>query len=428
MATLATETVPVGLGRLNGLDVLRGVAVMGILVMNINNWGLGRPGYWNAAAIGGAEGLNLAVWWFDTVFAADKMRSLFSIMFGASTLLVIQRAAAKGESRAKVHYARMIALLVLGYAHYAFIWRSDILVPYACCGLLLFLYADLSARALWLWAAIFFAAAIVPAALFMVPPGLAGYGYMASPPADLLALFRELDLWNGPNSPQTAMDLALHRSGYGELFRSRISEPFNGVSMLQYAGAETVSLMLIGIALFKQGLLTGEWTVTRYRRWAVVGIGSGLVANIILAFWQYREGFAGYPVFTSHVLFSMPFDFAMAVGYAALVMAWVKSNGPARLLDRLAAVGRMAFTNYLMTSIVMTTIFYGYGLGLTGRLERAELFLLVLAMWGLMLAWSKPWLDRYQYGPFEWLWRSLSRLRLQPMRKREMAGAAPAAA
>jgi uncharacterized protein len=143
----------------------------------------------------------------------------------------------------------------------------------------------------------------------------------------------------------------------------------------------------------------------------------GLIANITLGLWQVREGFAGYPMLLSHILFSMPFDIAMAIGYAALVMAWVQSWGASALLDRIAAVGRMAFTNYIMTSIIMTSIFYGYGLGLTGHLERAELFLVMLGMWALMLAWSKPWLERYNYGPFEWLWRSLSRLKLQKMRK-----------
>ncbi|MEO6361348.1 MAG: DUF418 domain-containing protein [Sphingomicrobium sp.] len=424
---MATE--PANLQRLNCLDVLRGVAVMGILVMNINNWGLGRPGYWNAAAIGGADGLNLAVWWFDTVFAADKMRGLFSIMFGASTLLVIQRAMAKAESPARVHYSRMIALLILGYAHYALVWRSDILVLYASCGLLLFLFHKLSPRALWIWAGVFFLAALIPAALFTIPPGLAGYGLMAHPSADLLAAFNDLNLSNGPNSPQTAADLALHRSGYSELFHSRVIEhTFDRFEMLQYEGAETVSLMLIGMALFKQRMLTGEWAIGRYRRWAIVGIGTGLVANVILAVWQLRVGMNGYAVLTSQILWSMPFDFAMAIGYAALVMAWVKSGGPSWLLDRIAAVGRMAFTNYLMTSIIMTTIFYGYGLGLTGMLERAELFLVMLGMWALMVAWSKPWLDRYQYGPFEWLWRSLARTRLQPMRKSPPLDPSPAGA
>lgn len=412
-------TISIDLKRLSALDVLRGVAVMGILVMNINNWGLGRPAYWNAAALGGADGANLLVWWFDTVFAADKMRGLFSLMFGASTLLVIQRAIAKNESPVRVHYSRMIALLLLGYIHYAFVWRSDILVLYACAGLLLYLFHKLSPRVLSIWAAIFFLLAIIPPLLSFTPPGLAGYDLMPNAPADLMEFFRKLNLENGPNSPQTAQDLALHRSGYAELLHSRLIEnSFSRFEMIMYEGAETVSLMLIGMALFKCGMLTGQWTAERYRRWALIGVVIGLIGNVPLAIWQVRDGFSGYSVFTSQILWSMPFDFAMTVGYAALVMAWVRSSGETPLLGRIAATGRMAFTNYLMTSIIMTSIFYGYGLGLTGRLERAELFLLVLGMWGLMLLWSKPWLDQFNYGPFEWLWRSLARIRLQPMRRR----------
>lgn len=178
----------------------------------------------------------------------------------------------------------MIALLILGYAHYALIWRSDILVLYACCGLLLFLFHKRPPIALWIWACLFFLLAFIPAALFMVPPGLAGYGLMGNPPAELLAVFNELNLWNGPASPQTAADLALHRSGYAELIHSRLIEnTFSRFEMLQYEGAETVSLMLVGMALFKQGMLTGEWTLSRYQKWAWIGIGLGVVANASLA-------------------------------------------------------------------------------------------------------------------------------------------------
>lgn len=428
MGDCSMATIPTGLQRLTALDVLRGVAVMGILVMNINNWGLGRPAYWNAAALGGADGANLLVWWFDTLFAADKMRGLFSLMFGASALLVIHRAIAKDEDPMRVHYSRMITLILLGYMHYALVWRSDILVLYACAGLLIYLFHKLSPRALVIWAALFFLLAFLPPFLFFTPPGLAGYGMMADPPAELMGFFEGLNLENGPNSAQTAQDLALHRSGYGELLYSRLVEnTFSRFEMFMYEGAETISLMLIGMALFKARMLTGEWTAERYRRWALIGIIIGLIGNVPLAIWQVNDGFSGYSVFTSQILWSMPFDFAMTVGYAALVMAWVKASGDTPALARIAATGRMAFTNYLMTSIIMTTIFYGYGLGLTGRLERAELFLFVLGMWGLMLLWSKPWLDRFNYGPFEWLWRSLSRLRPQPMSRRPAAAPASAA-
>ena len=107
----------------------------------------------------------------------------------------------------------------------------------------------------------------------------------------------------------------------------------------------------------------------------------------------------------------------MTVGWAALIMLLIKTRASDAARARLAATGRMAFTNYLTTSIVMTTIFYGYGLGLFGSVGRLPLYLFCFGMWAAMLLWSKPWLDRYQYGPLEWLWRSLSRGRFQPMKR-----------
>jgi uncharacterized protein len=113
----------------------------------------------------------------------------------------------------------------------------------------------------------------------------------------------------------------------------------------------------------------------------------------------------------------IPFDVVATVGWAALIMLLIRTAASDAMRARLAATGRMAFTNYLATSIVMTTIFYGYGFGLFGGVSRAALYLFCLGMWAAMLLWSKPWLDRFHYGPFEWLWRSLARWSPQPMRK-----------
>jgi uncharacterized protein len=104
----------------------------------------------------------------------------------------------------------------------------------------------------------------------------------------------------------------------------------------------------------------------------------------------------------------------MVLGWACLILLLARPGGALTL--RIAAAGRMAFTNYLVTSLICTTLFYGYGLGWFGHLSRAELYLVVLAIWALMLLWSRPWLARFRYGPFEWLWRSLARWRFQPMR------------
>ena len=112
---------------------------------------------------------------------------------------------------------------------------------------------------------------------------------------------------------------------------------------------------------------------------------------------------------------TVPFRPLMVVAYAALAVLAARRGG--WLVARIAAAGRAAFTNYLGTSILMTGLFYGWGAGLFGRFSRIELWLVVFAMWALMLAWSKPWLERFQYGPFEWLWRTLARWQWQPMRR-----------
>jgi uncharacterized protein len=182
-------------------------------------------------------------------------------------------------------------------------------------------------------------------------------------------------------------------------------------------GLETLGLMLIGMALYKSGLLRGEWSADRLRRWAVRCLDIGVAGNLALLAWQFASGLDAWVLLTSTMSWSVPFDVVMSVGYAALFMWLAQSFAGSALIARIAATGRAAFSNYLGTSILMTTIFYGYGLGLFGHMPRATLYLFVVAAWVLMLLWSKPWLDRFRYGPLEWLWRSLARGSLQPMRR-----------
>ena len=147
----------------------------------------------------------------------------------------------------------------------------------------------------------------------------------------------------------------------------------------------------------------------------------------LLAWWIIRTDFDSAWIFGGFLSFWAPFDTVMATVWAALIILWVKQGGVSALRDRVAAAGRMAFTNYLATSAVMTTIFYGYGLNMFGEVDRAALWLFVLGMSGLMLLWSKHWLDRFHYGPLEWLWRTLSRGKVQPMRRTAASGVAAAA-
>jgi uncharacterized protein len=176
--------------------------------------------------------------------------------------------------------------------------------------------------------------------------------------------------------------------------------------------------------LFKTGFFTGAWEAERYRQWLVRCALISIPLLAALGLWIIRSNFDAPLVFGAFIAMTPPFDTLMAIAWGALVILWVKRGGVSALRDRVAAAGRMAFTNYLATSVVMTTIFYGYGLNLFGEVGRAALWLFVLGMCGLMLLWSKPWLDRFHYGPLEWLWRSLARGALQPMRKTERLAAA----
>ena len=405
--------------RLESLDAIRGVAVMGILAMNIVAVALPFPAYGNPAAGGPPASIDLATWFFNFIFVDSKMRGLFSMLFGASTLLVIDSAAAGGRSAAEAHYSRMIWLAIFGLLHFYLIWFGDILFLYAMCGLLLFLFRRLSVKALLLWAIPFFLIGIaIPGSLWMTL-SLAEAGRL---PAETVAAMQgtlaEMNADMGPNTPVYAREIALYLGSYASIVGHRTGEmagePFFYLFIFLW---ETMGLMLVGMALFKSGMLTGAWDTARYRKWAIAGFAIGVPPLTLLAFYQQQAGFSAAATFGSSIALSVPFDTIMTVGWAALIMLLIRTAASDAVRARLAATGRMAFTNYLVTSIVMTTIFYGYGLGLFGSVGRAALYLFCFGMWAAMPLWSKPWLDRYRYGPLEWLWRSLSRRSRQPMRK-----------
>ena len=404
--------------RIATLDIVRGIAVMGILAMNIVAFAMPFQAYMNPVAYGMESGADLASWAFSFVFIDGKMRGLFSFLFGASTLLVIERAQASGRSPARVHYARMLWLLVFGLIHFYFIWFGDILSLYALIGLVLFFFRNLSVRALVMWGIGF---VVLQSLLFGAIGASAFYlSYAALQPGatpDMVEGWRSMQEGFTPLAgQQLAAKLALFQGPYAGLVHLRLIEhgiqPFSGAL---FFGAETLGYMLFGMAALKSGFFRGEWPMARYRKVALIGFGIGVPVYAVMAWLLIRSDFSVEMIFAIVMGATTPFRPFMIVAIAALIVMLTRNGGA--LVDRIAAAGRAAFTNYLGTSILMTTFFYGYGLGFYGTMSRVELWLVVVAMWALMLLWSKPWLDRFQYGPFEWLWRSLARMELQPMRK-----------
>jgi uncharacterized protein len=411
-------TAPEAGGRIVTLDLIRGVAVMGIFSVNVVGFAMPQAAYLNPAAYGGATGAQLATWLINFVLIDNKMRSLFSILFGASMLLVIERAESTGLSPAKVHYRRMAWLLLFGLAHYYLVWSGDILSLYAAVGMMAYAFRKAPVERLLAAALVFL---LMDAAIMamLTQNYAAAEAATHAPHASVKALAE----WRAtasdllpPTAKELAADFAVFRGGYGGIVHERLTaEAGTPLVNLIIAGPDTLALMLLGMAGLKSGFLTGAWDRARYQRIALFGLGLGIPIQAAIGWWTIHRGFSPTWVFADYMLVSSPVRLVMAAGYAAAIILLGRRFG--RFVPYIAATGRTAFTNYLGTSLLASSLFYGYGLGLYGRLDRVQAWLFVPLFWMLMLAWPTPWLKRFRYGPFEWLWRSLARWKLQPMRR-----------
>ena len=398
------------------LDAMRGFAVMGILAMNIIGFAMPEWAYVTPAAYGTDTLADQIAWAFSFIFIDSKMRGLFSLLFGASMMLIIDRATANGESAAQVHYRRMAWLALFGLAHYFFIWFGDILFLYAIIGMIAFRFRNWPPARLIKVAIIIFAVGL---AIWGVQfGGLQAFQFFATQPdasAGTARQFRELmatDL-----AFNIAPDLALHRGSYAAIVMDKIDAWSRPLISVVEASGETLPLMMVGMAMQKSGFITGDWGAADYRRWVKRMLPAGLLLTMVLAVWIVAVDFDRITALAVLYFWDGIPRMMLTIGYAALLIMLIDRYRKHPMLARVAAAGRAAFSNYLGTSIVMTTIFYGYGFGLFGHVGRTGLWLFVLGAWAAMLLWSKPWLMKFHYGPLEWLWRSLARGKMQAMHR-----------
>jgi uncharacterized protein len=422
-----TGTAPVRPAeRVESVDVLRGVALLGILTMNIVSFGWPYDVYENPDLGGGPRGLNRAVWLVNELAFDGKMMSIFSMLFGAGLVLLADRAEARGASALGVYYRRVLWLLAFGLAHAYLIWAGDILYTYAVCGLLLYPLRRLSSGTLIVLGTLI---AFVPALIFGA--GDAFFALLGTPAYERVEAAKAAgrtpdpgDRWlhetvkeTKPNPEAIAREVKTYRGGYRGILKDRVGDVLviETVVFLVYLSWAALGRMLIGMALMKLGVFAASRSARFYVGLALFGFGVGLPLTAFGAWHQWRHGFDSTRLLlcgeTPVYLGSLP----VALGYVAVVMLVYRSGRLAALSRRLAAVGRMALTNYLLQSLLCTTLFYGYGLGLFGRLDRLQLYGAVLAVWALQLAISPAWLARYRFGPAEWLWRSLTYGRPQAM-------------
>ena len=403
--------------RILTLDVIRGIAVMGILSVNIVGMAMIEGAYFYPPAYGFHSEGDKLMWALNSIFVDGRFRALFSMLFGASLTLVVTRAVEAGKKGWQVHYPRMIALLLFGCIHYYVLWWGDILTNYALVGMIAYLFWRLKPSLLVLAAIVTFAFSYVPPAAFGLPQiHKIALGMKPGAPPALQAKAKRAFAEITPTPAEIERDKREHDSLAAHVRASTQGEtalePWT--SVYGY-GIETLGLMLLGIAGFKSGFLTGAWTRRSYAIIAATCLGGDLLIQTYAAYVSVKADFDPFTFMPWTRIFLNPLHPIGGIGYAALIM--LLFNQRSALSDRFAAVGRAAFTNYLGSTLIGTLLFYGTFGGLYGQLSRGQVWLFVPFIWAAMLLWSKPWLDRFNYGPFEWAWRSLARWKLQPMRK-----------
>lgn len=413
--------------------MLRGVAVLGILVMNIYAFAMPFSAYMNPLLLGGTEPHNLGTWFFTHIFFDQKFLSIFAMMFGAGILLMSARAEAKGANPAPIWYRRQLCLVVIGCIHAYLLWMGDILFAYAMIGMLVYLFRKRGPKTL-----IIIACVLLPVTLVLnygtsfymeqlrAQAGVAAELQAAGEPLAeeqdrAVEQWQEMRVTVAPTAEDTQKDLETHRGSYADIvsYRAPVVGMMQVFGLIFFGIWRIGGLMLIGMALMKLGVLTGERTVSFYRRLMITAYAIGLPLVLFSSFNAWQHEFDGLYMMRAGNIPNYFGSIAMALGHVGLVILAAKSGWMKRLMARFAAVGRMALTNYLMHSVILTTVFYGYGLGLYGRIPRLWQMVFVVAVLVLQLWISPWWLRHYRFGPVEWLWRSLSYWQRQPMRVAE---------
>ena len=407
--------------RITAIDVLRGFALLGILAVNIGVFALPEAAEYNPRVAGGFTGANFAVWLITHLLFEMKMMAIFSMLFGAGLVVMTGRAADRGQSLRGFYFRRVGWLLVFGLLHAYGLWEGDILVSYALCGFVLYFFRNLPPGKLLLWGGCVF---IFPVLL------LGGGGLLLDVWSDAgnhpgqsggqVALRRIVESYYRPpdeTQEEIQKEIVTYRDGYWKLFRHRagLNVYSQTVEFLLETGPRVAGLMLLGMALMKLRVFTGVRSPRFYRGLAVFGYGVGLpivgygAKELIEHDFDlvYQIAIGGHYNYVGSVF--------VALGHVGVVLLACQAGLWPSLTRRLAAVGRTALSNYLLQTLIATTLFYGYGFGLFARLDRLALAGVVSAVWCFQLAVSPVWLRYFRFGPMEWLWRSLTYGRVQPL-------------
>jgi len=391
--------------RVASLDFIRGVAVLGILAINIAGFAGPSIGTLTPAFAGPPSLPDQVAFALGFVVFEGKMRALFAILFGASMALFLERAQAAERDGDWLQARRLGWLLLLGALHYALLWWGDILFAYAACGMVVLVVHRLPARLLLPGALALFVALHLQGLAWLLPIAEAEEAIrrgLATPAQhEVYAQYRDYI------AAATQTEYAQYSRGYWHILSTKLRLHFWWpLRSVPEGFGEYVPNMLLGLVLQRSGFFAGAWP-----RGRMLALGSGatllgLAATLTALGWLWPRQFPIAAMDTAIRYGLAPIHLLTAIGYAALLVLISPHAATTRLAQRLIAAGRMAFSNYIAMSLVMTAIFYGWGLGLFGQFGSAGQAAFVAFGWALMLGWSAPWLRHWRRGPMEWLWRS----------------------
>ena len=381
--------------RIEAIDVLRGFVVCAILLMNME---LFTTSFRDISG-GISPELQGASWWADALVYTllhGKGWTLFSLLFGVGFAIMRRQAIAHGHNLTPLWLRRAGVLLVIGLLHAILVWQGDILVSYAFAAMALLLFRNATAQSAATWGAVLFA---FPTQL-MIATTLVSTGLTAQPAETTQTILEA--------SRRAAEISALSSGSFGEATGARIAYLVDSLPAKVLFLPLIVGMALLGMALFDSGALTRpKQHLTLWRRLCVLGVGFGAAFTAASLALNPDPTFGpnaapdAYLAAGLHLL-GAPF---LAIGYAATIILALQDARAGRWLARLAPTGRLALSNYLLQSIVCTTIFYGYGFGLWGELSRLEQCLLAVAILMAQVIISRGYTKRFHYGPAEWLWR-----------------------
>lgn len=366
------------------LDFVRGVAILGILLLNISAFGLPKAAYLNPAWSGSASLSDAWTWALLDLLAQVKFLTLFALLFGAGLQLLLPRGKRWIQSR-------LTLLALLGFIHGLFFWDGDILLAYALVGLVSWRMVREAhhVKSLFNTGVVLYLTGIAVLVLLGLISGTAANRSWA-PDAANLQYEQYWKLHGGMEAVSNRADM--------------LSD--NLLALGAQYGWQLAGMMLMGAALMRSGWLKGQFSLRHYRRTGALLVAAGMAVNLPAIFaqwylaWDYR--WCAFLLQAPREL-SAPLQ---AIGYAALAWGYWPQLCRFRLVGAIACVGRMALTNYLLQTLICTTLFYH--LGLFKRFDRLQLLAFVPPIWAVNLLVSSLWLRRFRQGPVEWLWRQLT--------------------